>query len=84
MSTKTHSSERTTDHETIRRWVEERGGKPATVRSTEPMATRESCELNFPRPRPRTTPHWIPSRGRSFSANSIAQPGNGVPGKNEQ
>lgn len=24
----------TTDHEEIRRWVEERGGKPATVKST--------------------------------------------------
>lgn len=27
-------SKRTTDHETIRRWAEERGGKPATVKRT--------------------------------------------------
>lgn len=27
-------SQRTTDHEQIRRWAEERGGKPATVKST--------------------------------------------------
>ena len=29
-----HSGNVTTDHDTIRRWVEERGGHPATVRST--------------------------------------------------
>ena len=29
------SATRTTDHETIRRWVEERGGIPAIVRGTE-------------------------------------------------
>ena len=28
-------SNTTTDHETIRRWAEERGGEPATVRGTE-------------------------------------------------
>lgn len=27
-------SQRTTDHEKIRRWAEERGGKPATVKRT--------------------------------------------------
>ncbi|MGN6370850.1 MAG: hypothetical protein ACTHN5_21560 [Phycisphaerae bacterium] len=29
------SAKRTTDHEEIRRWVEEHGGRPATVRGTE-------------------------------------------------
>jgi hypothetical protein len=29
-----HESKRTTDHERIRRWAEERGGRPATVRGT--------------------------------------------------
>lgn len=29
-----HESKRTTDHGTIRRWAEIRGGKPATVRGT--------------------------------------------------
>lgn len=28
-------SETTTNHETIRKWAEERGGRPATVRATE-------------------------------------------------
>lgn len=32
MSGESHS---TTDHNTIRRWIEERGGRPATVRGTE-------------------------------------------------
>jgi hypothetical protein len=29
------TSETTTDHDTIRRWAEERGGRPATVTGTE-------------------------------------------------
>ncbi len=29
------SSKSTTDHETIRKWAEERGGKPAIVKGTE-------------------------------------------------
>ena len=29
-----HSSRQTTDHDEIRRWVEERDGRPATVRGT--------------------------------------------------
>ncbi len=29
-----HSSKQTTDHDEIRRWVEERDGRPATVRGT--------------------------------------------------
>jgi hypothetical protein len=32
MASKTHT---TTDHDEIRRWVEDHGGKPATVRGTE-------------------------------------------------
>lgn len=32
MSGESHS---TTDHDTIRRWIEERDGRPATVRGTE-------------------------------------------------
>jgi hypothetical protein len=30
----TETTKQTTDHEEIRRWVEEHGGKPATVRGT--------------------------------------------------
>lgn len=29
-----HGAKTTTDHDTIRKWVEERGGKPATVKGT--------------------------------------------------
>lgn len=29
------SSQRTTDHDTIRRWADERGGRPGIVRGTE-------------------------------------------------
>lgn len=29
------SAERTQDHNTIRQWIEERGGKPAVVKATE-------------------------------------------------
>ena len=29
-----HESKTTTDHDTIRRWVEERGGRPAAVKET--------------------------------------------------
>jgi hypothetical protein len=32
--TTTGASKKTTDHETIRRWAEERGGRPARVRDT--------------------------------------------------
>jgi hypothetical protein len=31
----THSSRQTTNHDEIRRWVEQRGGRPANVRGTE-------------------------------------------------
>src|SRR3954471_21787706 len=31
---KAHSSQTTTDHGEIRKWVEERGGKPATIAGT--------------------------------------------------
>lgn len=35
MATSTkNSSKQTTDHDEIRRWVEERGGKPATIADT--------------------------------------------------
>ncbi|HEV3378924.1 MAG TPA: hypothetical protein VG126_16755 [Thermoleophilaceae bacterium] len=34
MATDSSTSQTTADHETIRRWVEERDGKPAAVRGT--------------------------------------------------
>jgi hypothetical protein len=35
MAETTQTIKRATDHETIKRWAEERGGMPATVRGTE-------------------------------------------------
>ncbi|WP_024511289.1 hypothetical protein [Bradyrhizobium sp. ARR65] len=34
-TTADHEARTTTDHRTIQKWAEERGGKPATVRATE-------------------------------------------------
>lgn len=38
----------TTDHETIRRWAEARGGKPATVKRTESNGEPGLLRINFP------------------------------------
>ena len=38
----------TTDHEEIRRWVESRGGKPATVRSTHKNGDPGLLRIDFP------------------------------------
>jgi len=42
------SSNRTTDHEAIRRWAEERKGKPATVRATERDGEPGFLRIDFP------------------------------------
>ncbi len=41
-------SKRTTDHNEIRRWVEERGGKPATVKRTGGKDEAGILRINFP------------------------------------
>jgi hypothetical protein len=38
----------TTDHEEIRRWVEERGGKPATIRGTSSSKSAGLLTIDFP------------------------------------
>ncbi len=38
----------TTDHETIQRWVEDRGGSPATVKATEKGEDPGMLRINFP------------------------------------
>lgn len=38
----------TTDHNTIRHWVEERGGKPATVKSTKSGGEAGLLRIDFP------------------------------------
>lgn len=44
----THESKTTTDHDAIRRWVEARGGKPATVRGTERGEEAGILRVAFP------------------------------------
>lgn len=41
-------SAKTTDHDTIRQWVEERGGKPATVRNTTGKNDAGLLRIDFP------------------------------------
>lgn len=38
----------TTDHDEIRQWVEEHGGKPASVRGTEGGGTAGVLRIDFP------------------------------------
>jgi len=42
------SSHTTTDHKTIRTWVEERGGHPATVRDTDGKDGAGVLRIDFP------------------------------------
>jgi hypothetical protein len=45
-----HESKYTTDHNEIRRWAEERGGKPATVEGTERKGEEAGLlRIDFPR-----------------------------------
>lgn len=41
-------SKTTTDHETIRRWAQERDGHPATVRATEENGEPGVLRIDFP------------------------------------
>lgn len=41
-------AQRTTDHETIRRWTEDRGGHPATVASTAQSGEAGILRIDFP------------------------------------
>ena len=41
-------SQTTTDHDTIRRWAEERDGKPASVRGTEDGDEAGVLRIDFP------------------------------------
>ena len=43
-----HESRTTTDHETIRRWAEERGARPACVRGTGGKGDIGMLRLDFP------------------------------------
>ncbi len=54
------SSQYTTDHDTIRHWVEARGGEPATVKRTESGGEPGVLRINFP------------GRGREDSLEAIS------------
>jgi catechol 2,3-dioxygenase-like lactoylglutathione lyase family enzyme len=45
-----HEAKTTRDHDTIRRWVEERGGRPATVRGTARGAEPGLLRIDFQEP----------------------------------
>lgn len=44
----TQSSKATTDHDVIKKWVEERGGSPATVKGTEQGDEAGVLRIDFP------------------------------------
>jgi hypothetical protein len=49
MAQATHESKQTTDHDEIRKWVEARGGKPATIAGTESGADEAGLlRIDFP------------------------------------
>lgn len=48
MAQKTKESKVTTDHETIRKWVQEREGKPAHVKSTGNKNDAGLLRIDFP------------------------------------
>ncbi len=43
-----HTAKTTTDHDEIRKWVEARGGKPATVKSTHGKHEAGILRIEFP------------------------------------
>lgn len=43
-----HEAKKTKDHETIRKWVEERGGKPVTVAGTTEGEEAGVLRIDFP------------------------------------
>jgi hypothetical protein len=44
----TGTSKKTTDHDEIRKWVEDRGGRPARVKTTGSGADPGLLRINFP------------------------------------
>lgn len=48
MANKSAESKTTTDHEEIRRWVEERGGHPARVKDTERKGSPGLLRIDYP------------------------------------
>jgi hypothetical protein len=48
MATESSESQVTTDHDEIRRWVEERGGHPARVKDTESKNSAGLLRIDYP------------------------------------
>ncbi len=48
MATESSESQVTTDHDEIRRWVEERGGHPARVKDTESKNSSGLLRIDYP------------------------------------
>jgi len=48
MATESSESKTTTDHDEIRRWVEERGGHPARVKDTEGDDSTGLLRIDYP------------------------------------
>jgi transposase-like protein len=48
MATEASESKVTTDHDEIRRWVEERGGHPARVKDTESKNSPGLLRIDYP------------------------------------
>ena len=48
MATESSESKVTTNHEEIRRWVEERGGHPARVKDTESKKSQGLLRIDYP------------------------------------
>lgn len=69
---KTEDSEaqKTTDHDVIRKWVDQRGGKPATVKATEEDGHAGILRIDFDPP----IKAWSGSAGTN-SSRSSTKPG---------
>jgi len=48
MATESYESKTTTNHNEIRRWVEERGGHPARVKDTESKNSQRLLRIDYP------------------------------------
>ena len=48
MATESYESKTTTNHNEIRRWVEERGGQPARVKDTESKNSQGLLRIDYP------------------------------------
>lgn len=67
-------SRTTTDHDEIRRWAEERGGRPASVRGTGQSGDEASCGSTFQAPGTTTISRTSPGTRSSRSSRRAGWP----------